>query len=206
MLFSHPISRKANWMWSIPKPLAMCAAQTCIPPLNTNGIPTSFRWKSSGIGSHWNSAPGSNRSHLSVEAYRTEDANVCIIGIGSSAGTIRLAVDRLREEGLKIGSVRIGLMRPFPVEGVKKAIGSARHLIVIDRDVSFGAEGIVAQEVKAGLFDHDGVLKTDRLYRGHRRERYLDRDHHSPGAAGDLWERSLGRSRDDALGQRCCHE
>ncbi|MDD5168275.1 MAG: hypothetical protein PHN75_05620, partial [Syntrophales bacterium] len=99
------------------------------------------------------------RSHSSVEAYRTTDADVCIIGIGSATGSIRLAVDRLREEGLKIGSVRIGLMRPFPVEGVKKAMGSARHLIVIDRDVSFGAEGIVAQEVKAGLFDHHGDLK-----------------------------------------------
>lgn len=107
-----------------------------------------------------------NRSHLSVEAYRTDDADVCIIGIGSSAGTIRLAVDRLRGEGMNIGSIRIGLMRPFPVEGIKKAIGGARHLIVIDRDVSFGAEGIVAQEVKAGLFDHDGVLKLSGFIAG----------------------------------------
>ena len=99
------------------------------------------------------------RSHPSVEAYRTEDADVCVIGIGSSAGTIRLAVDRLREEGLKAGSLRIGLMRPFPAKEIQKAIGNAKHLIVIDRDVSFGAEGIVAQEVKAGLFDQGGDLK-----------------------------------------------
>ena len=99
------------------------------------------------------------RSHASVEAYRTEDADVCLVGIGTATGAMRLAVDRLREEGLKIGSLRLALMRPFPVDGVKKAIGNAKHMIVIDRDVSFGAEGVVAQEVKAGLFDRRGDLK-----------------------------------------------
>ena len=34
-----------------------------------------------------------------------------------------------------------------------------QHLIVIDRDVSFGAEGIVAQEMKAILFDRHGDMK-----------------------------------------------
>ena len=99
------------------------------------------------------------RSHSSVEAYQTEDADVCIIGIGSSAGAMRLAVDRLREEGLRVGSLRLALIRPFPLEGLQGAIAKAKHVIVIDRDVSFGAEGIVAQEVKAGLFDHHGDVK-----------------------------------------------
>lgn len=101
------------------------------------------------------------RTHPSVEAYQTEDADVCIVGIGSCTGAMRLAVDRLREEGLKIGSLRIALVRPFPVEGVRKATANAGHVIVIDRDVSFGAEGVVAQEVKAALFDrHDGLKLT----------------------------------------------
>lgn len=94
-----------------------------------------------------------NRSHSSVDAYQTRDADVCIIAIGSAAGAMRMTVDRLRAEGLKVGSLRISLIRPFPRETVKNAIAGAGHLIVIDRDVSFGAEGIVAQEVKAALFD-----------------------------------------------------
>ena len=92
------------------------------------------------------------RSHSSLEAYRTEDADVCLVGIGSSTGAMRLAVDRLREEGLKIGSLRLALIRPFPTEELLRATASVKHVIVIDRDVSPGAEGIVAQEVKAGLF------------------------------------------------------
>ena len=51
------------------------------------------------------------------------------------------------------------MIRPFPLEGFKRAIANAKHVIVIDRDVSFGAEGIVAQEVKAGLFDRHGDVK-----------------------------------------------
>jgi pyruvate ferredoxin oxidoreductase alpha subunit len=99
------------------------------------------------------------RSHSSVEAYHTEDADVCIIGIGSFTGAMRLAVDRLREEGLKVGSLRLALIRPFPLEELQRATASAKHVIVIDRDVSFGAEGVVAQEVKAGLFGRHGDLK-----------------------------------------------
>lgn len=100
-----------------------------------------------------------NRSHSSIETYRTEDADVCIIAIGSAAGAMRMTVDRLRGEGLKAGSLRIALIRPFPRETVKNAIAGAGHLIVIDRDVSFGAEGIVAQEVKAALFDCQRDIK-----------------------------------------------
>ena len=101
-----------------------------------------------------------NRLHKTVDPYRTEDADLCIVGIGTAAGTIRLAVDRLREEGLKAGSLRLAMIRPFPVEGFQKAIGTAKHVIVIDRDISLGAEGIVAQEVKAALFGNGADLKV----------------------------------------------
>ena len=101
-----------------------------------------------------------NRLHKTVEAYRTEDADLCIVSIGTATGTVRLAVDRLREEGLKVGSLRLAMIRPFPREGLQRGIAKAKHVIVIDRDVSFGAEGIVAQEVKACLFDHGGDVKV----------------------------------------------
>ncbi len=100
------------------------------------------------------------RSHSSVEAYRTEDADLCIIGIGSSTGAMRLAVDRLRNEGLRVGSLRLALIRPFPAEKLREAVAKAKEVIVIDRDISSGAEGIVAQEVKAGLFENRGDVRV----------------------------------------------
>jgi pyruvate/2-oxoacid:ferredoxin oxidoreductase alpha subunit len=99
------------------------------------------------------------RLHPVVEAYKTEDADVCIISIGTAEGAARLTVDRLRKEGLKAGSLRLAVVQPFPLEGFKKAIANAKHVIVIDRDVSYGAEGIVAQEVKAALFDYHKDIK-----------------------------------------------
>jgi pyruvate/2-oxoacid:ferredoxin oxidoreductase alpha subunit len=100
-----------------------------------------------------------DRLHPTVETYRTEDADACIIGIGTSTGAMRLAADRLREEGLRIGCIRLSMIRPFPRERFQRAIANVKHLIIIDRDVSFGSEGIVAQEVKAGLFEHRGDVK-----------------------------------------------
>jgi len=100
-----------------------------------------------------------NRLHPTVEAYRTEDADVCVVGIGTAGGAMRLAVDRLRKEGLNAGSLRLAMMRPFPRVRFEKAISTVRHLIVIDRDVSFGAEGILAQEMKAFLFDRHADVK-----------------------------------------------
>jgi len=99
------------------------------------------------------------RLHPTVEAYQTEDAEVCIVTIGTAAGAMRLAVDRLREEGLKVGSLRLAMIRPFPREGFEKATANVERVIVIDRDVSFGAEGIVAQELKAALFDRHGDVR-----------------------------------------------
>jgi pyruvate/2-oxoacid:ferredoxin oxidoreductase alpha subunit len=94
-----------------------------------------------------------NRSHVSVEPYQSEEADVCIIAIGTATEAIRLAVDQLRAEGLRAGSVRLAIVRPFPAEGLKRATARAKHVIVIDRDISLGAEGILAQEVKSALFD-----------------------------------------------------
>jgi len=94
-----------------------------------------------------------DRTHSSVESYQTEDADIFIVAIGTATEAIRLAVDRLRDEGLKAGGLRLAMVRPFPMDGFKRAAVRAKQVIVIDRDISLGAEGIIAQEVKSVLFD-----------------------------------------------------
>jgi pyruvate ferredoxin oxidoreductase alpha subunit len=108
----------------------------------------------------WNTAAADfadafGRSHPTTNAYRTEDAELVIVGIGTAAGAVNLAAKRLREEGVAAGSLRIAMVRPFPGEEIKTATKSARHVVVLDRDVSLGAEGIIAQEIKACLFDQN---------------------------------------------------
>ena len=85
-------------------------------------------------------------------------------------------------------------------------MANAKHVIVIDRDVSFGAEGIVAQEVKASLFDHNGDVKFTGFVAG------VGGNDISAEAIVTLvrqaisGERRGSKSREDASGRRCCHE
>ena len=97
------------------------------------------------------------REHPPVEAYLTANARVALITIGTASGAARMAVNTLRAEGVAVGSLRLGLMRPFPAAKVLEALSTVKDIVVLDRDVSFGAEGIVAQEVKACLYGNSSA-------------------------------------------------
>ncbi|MBO6176934.1 MAG: hypothetical protein J6O39_05265 [Treponema sp.] len=86
-----------------------------------------------------------------TENYKTEDADYIILTLGSVSGLIRQAVDELRDEGLKAGLVRIRYMRPFPVNEISAAVKNAKALAVLEKDVSFGAEGTVYTNVNSAL-------------------------------------------------------
>lgn len=86
-----------------------------------------------------------------VEEYRLEDAEDVIITSATMFETSTIAVDRLRESGRKVGALRIRYLRPFPEEDVVKAIRRRKHVMVLDRNISFGAQGIFCQEVRAAL-------------------------------------------------------
>lgn len=113
---------------------------------------------------HWNEAAKDfeqkfGRRHPVVETDRTEDAELVLIAIGTAAGAVKMAAERLREEGVSAGWIRLGMMRPFPYDQLRAATADAGDVIVFDRDVSIGAEGIVAQEVKSALFGLDREIR-----------------------------------------------
>ena len=73
-----------------------------------------------------------------VDRYRLEDAEVAIVGLGSSMGTAKDAADELRDEGIRAGVLRIRSFRPFPTEVVREALKGVRAVAVMDRALSFG--------------------------------------------------------------------
>lgn len=92
------------------------------------------------------------RGKAAVEGYRTQDAQAVIVTLGSMSGTAKYVVDELRKQGQKVGAVKVACFRPFPVEALRAAIGSARKVAVLDRTNGFGAQGTpVWLEVKAAL-------------------------------------------------------
>jgi len=93
------------------------------------------------------------REYGLVETYKADDADFLIISSATIASTARVAVDRLREGGMKIGILRIRVFRPFPVERVREIVSPVKKAMVIDRNISFGASGIFYQEVKAAMYN-----------------------------------------------------
>ncbi|NLV25885.1 MAG: pyruvate ferredoxin oxidoreductase [Methanomicrobiales archaeon] len=84
------------------------------------------------------------RSYSWTEDYQTEDAEILILSMGTLGKEAEVAVDILREEGIKAGAMRVRWIRPFP----NLNLGD-RELVVIDRNYSFGFGGILAASVRA---------------------------------------------------------
>lgn len=84
------------------------------------------------------------RKYGPTEDYRCEDAEVIVISLGTLGKETEVAVDLLRKEGIRAGSMRIRWLRPFPDLDL-----AGREVVVIDRDYSFGYGGILAHEIRA---------------------------------------------------------
>ncbi len=98
------------------------------------------------------------RHYRPVETYRTEDADYCIVTMGSYGETAMEVVDSLRQEGEKVGVVKIRLWRPFPNEEFCRAVLGKKSLVVLDRAISFGGPGgPVASELRSALYQKEGA-------------------------------------------------
>jgi len=97
-----------------------------------------------------------------IEAYRTDDAEIILVAMGSVAGTVKDAVDELRRAGKKVGLVKIRCYRPFPHEDIRQAIKGAKVVAVMDANFSMGSEGAVGLDLKAKLIGRpDAPLVID---------------------------------------------
>jgi pyruvate ferredoxin oxidoreductase alpha subunit len=93
------------------------------------------------------------RRYSAVDTYRCDDADTVFLTMGSFGETASMAVDALRQQGVKAGLVKLRLWRPFPVEDVRAILGRFQHVVVIDRALSFGGMGgPLAIEVRAALY------------------------------------------------------
>ncbi|MFQ5763526.1 MAG: hypothetical protein ACE5GT_01225 [Rhodospirillales bacterium] len=90
-----------------------------------------------------------------IERYMMEDAEIALVGMGTLAMPVRVAVRKMREQGKKVGFVRVRWFRPFPTIELQDALGGMSAVAVIDRDYSFGStfhSGTLANEVRSALY------------------------------------------------------
>jgi pyruvate ferredoxin oxidoreductase alpha subunit len=96
----------------------------------------------------------SGRQYNLLDDYRMEDAEMAIVVVGSTAGTVRTIVDKLRTQGVKAGSVRVRVFRPFPAKAYADVLSNCKVVGVMDRADSFGAQGgPVFLEIRSALYD-----------------------------------------------------
>jgi pyruvate ferredoxin oxidoreductase alpha subunit len=89
-----------------------------------------------------------------IDAYQLEDAEIAIVCIGSTAGTLKVIVDQLRQEGIKAGVLRLRTFRPLPVEELQNALKNIKVIAIMDKSMSPGGLGAaVFHEVRNALYD-----------------------------------------------------
>lgn len=89
------------------------------------------------------------------EEYKTEDADYIMLIMGSAAGTAKEAVDEMREQGRKVGVLKLRVFRPFPAKEIAEALSSCKAVAVMDRCESYnGNGGPLGSEVPAALFQN----------------------------------------------------
>lgn len=96
------------------------------------------------------------RSYGFFEEYMMDDAEVALVIIGSSAGTGKEAVDRLRAEGKKVGLIKLRVFRPFPRIPLAEAMCKVKAVAIMDKAESFSnSGGPLFNEARNSLYDLD---------------------------------------------------
>jgi len=108
----------------------------------------------------------SGRKYNRVETYMMDDAEVALVGLGTTVETARVAAKQLRdEEGIKAGVVAIRNFRPFLFEQVRDALENVKSIGVTDRSSPGGAMGAFFNEVSAALYSTPNrPLVTNYIY------------------------------------------
>ena len=83
-----------------------------------------------------------------IKTYKLDKADVAIVSMGSVVGTIKELIDRLEEEGKKVGLLQICSYRPFPRKEVYRALKDKTNIVVLEKCISLGRGGILASDVR----------------------------------------------------------
>jgi len=90
-----------------------------------------------------------------VEEYRLDDAEIVFVIQGAHATTLRFAIKKMREQGIKAGMARLLWVRPFPTEDLQKALGKAKIVGVVETNLALGGAtsgGALALDVTTAMY------------------------------------------------------
>ena len=103
------------------------------------------------IANEWKKRFGRYHGDL-FEYYKCDNADYILLSMGAIGAESKVAIDNLQKNGKKVGLARVRTLRPFPTDEVLR-LSKKADLIVIDRNISVGYEGVLFNEIKGALYD-----------------------------------------------------
>ena len=93
------------------------------------------------------------RKYEFFEKYKLDDAEIAIVCMNSTAGTTKAVVDKLRENGIKAGLLKIRMYRPFPAEEIAETLSHLKAVAILDKADSLnGAGGALFEDVTSAMY------------------------------------------------------
>ncbi len=102
----------------------------------------------------------SGRKYEMFEQYHLQDATSVIVIMGATGGTVKDVVDKLRQQGKKVGMLSVKLFRPFPYGEIGQVLSHISKIAVLDRAISFGAFPPLYQDIISSVY-HSHSRKPD---------------------------------------------
>ncbi len=104
------------------------------------------------------------RDMIEPKIFGDEFADIGLIGIGSTYGPIRTAMESLAEEGISVKYLQIRMLQPFPRESVKKFVKGCSRVYVVENN----ATGQLARQIlyRIGLSEYSEKFKSILRYDG----------------------------------------
>ena len=91
------------------------------------------------------------RSYGLFECYRSEDADILLLTMGSLSGTVKKVIDHCRDQGESVGLIRLRAFRPFPADELVDVLREAKVVAVLEKDISLGFAGALYLETSAAF-------------------------------------------------------
>jgi len=95
------------------------------------------------------------RKYGLIEKYHSDDADVLLLTMGSLSSSVKEVIDRYWKRGEKVGLVKVRSFRPFPVNELIEALGHAKAVAILEKDISFGSAGALFLDTAASFINVD---------------------------------------------------
>lgn len=93
------------------------------------------------------------RKYNLFESYKLDDAEIGIVVLNSTAGTAKVAIDSLREKGIKAGLLKPRTFRPLPNKEIANELNNLKAIAILDKcDSINGYCGPLFSEITSSLY------------------------------------------------------